>query len=173
MAGVARRSLPRIKESKVEKWNDGYWLECCDRCHTMCTMIEALLSEHPAIVRMGKQKKIEETIDTFYKIMCGIPWGDEVRENPDTDGLHPLAIVIIEFMSDKTKWHGDHGELLWSLNLLDSFRKLFPLPLETPKKMIGDLRRLAPLLKQNGIVVNIKRQSHRNRTQIYIRKDGK
>ncbi len=49
-------------------FNSGYIVEGVDRCHTIMTMIDELLSEHPAI----KKAKMEESLDEAFTILFNI-----------------------------------------------------------------------------------------------------
>ena len=57
----------KIKEFKKQglldkdfKWNDGYYLECMDRLHTIQVMISEILDKHPVIILSGNQNNLED-----------------------------------------------------------------------------------------------------------------
>ena len=45
---------------REEDWNDGYYIEGMDRCHTVCVMIEELLLHHPVVKKCEVSFYIEE-----------------------------------------------------------------------------------------------------------------
>lgn len=47
------------------EWNDGYYFEAMDRCHTMMVMISEILDGHPAIQKVGVQKNIDKAVENI------------------------------------------------------------------------------------------------------------
>ena len=51
------------------EWNDGYYLESMDRIHTIQIMIDNLLDQHPAIVKL---KCGQERVDLVQDMLGDI-----------------------------------------------------------------------------------------------------
>jgi hypothetical protein len=61
-----------------EEWNDGYYFEGMDRCHTIRVMIDELLTDHPAIKSLpGGVKRLEKIDRLLGKIYQGLGALDE------------------------------------------------------------------------------------------------
>jgi len=58
-----RDSCDEHPDQPIEKadWNDGYYFEASDRCHSILIMIDELLMWHPAVLRVdGVSDKIKQ-----------------------------------------------------------------------------------------------------------------
>lgn len=53
-------------------WNDGYIVEGLQTCHIIMSMLDEHLSEHPAVIKVGKQKEIDEAIDKVMEVYQSI-----------------------------------------------------------------------------------------------------
>ena len=51
----------------MNEWNDGYYFEALDRCHTIKVMISEILDRHPAIEKVGAQKNINKALGEIMK----------------------------------------------------------------------------------------------------------
>jgi hypothetical protein len=58
-----------VPKEQIE-WNDGYWFEARDRCHTIMIMVQELLEDHPAIEKAELSGIIESVQTLMYKAMC-------------------------------------------------------------------------------------------------------
>lgn len=56
----------------AQPFNDGHIVEGLDRCHTLMTMLDQLLDQHPAIIKAGAQDEVSEALqlimDAYQKI---------------------------------------------------------------------------------------------------------
>ena len=82
----------------------------------------------------------------------------------------PLAIHVVKLMATREPWEGAAGELLSKLNdLADEktcYSKLWP---KTPRKLSGDLRRLAPGIRTAGLSLNFGDRTGAGRQKRLIR----
>ena len=62
----------KLNDLDVPDWNDGYYLEGMDRCHTIMTMMDQLLREHPSIKRVGLDDKFDSAFDLIYEMYQAI-----------------------------------------------------------------------------------------------------
>lgn len=54
------------------EWNDGYITEGLQTCHIVMSIMDSELSEHPAVIRAGKKKELDEAIDAVMSIYQAI-----------------------------------------------------------------------------------------------------
>ena len=62
------REHPETKLLEEVEWNDGYYLEGLDRCHTIIIMLDELLVNHPSVLKTKTSINLENIFDELHYV---------------------------------------------------------------------------------------------------------